>query len=74
MGKKESDAWKSYEDAMKKYEQSLHKGEVRLSQSLRAGNWTEIELTLLPSTAEELGHVSVHILPGAVQLNDPPKK
>ena len=73
-GKKESDGWKSYDDALSKYEQSLHKGEIDVSQPLQAGKWTEIELTLVPSTVEELGHVNVLLLPGAVQLNDPPKR
>ena len=65
-------AWKQYDEAGKKHRQSLHSGAIDLPQDLESGRWTEVELALVSSTAEELGHVNVHIFPKAVHLIDPP--
>lgn len=75
-GLKEPDYWayiadrKAHDNEMRTYQKSIRTNEVDLTQTLKPGSWTPIDLELVPSKVEELGYIALEMQVTTVQLKE----
>jgi len=60
-GRYDPKAWKEYVEVSKKSLKSMRETEARFTETIGPGLWTEVELLLVPSSADELGMVRIEM-------------
>jgi hypothetical protein len=69
-GPYEPKTWQQYREASDKSLKSRRETEARFTETIGAGFWKEVELILVPSSAEELGMITIAMEIDAVHLRN----